>query len=416
MIDYNNENVLQSNPEITPYLIFNKKMKSRFDDEKLQEHTGFRSDIGYDWDYNDNDGVYIPTAEFNKIKDPFYVNEVGRDKVVKPTQKSGINYFEYVDIHTHYYYYNCFIRLKDLPFTDSLTLSRGSNIRILLTLNQFEMTLTKTIVVEDLAANPQVVAQNFISVNSTFNGSSCPVLLDRNIIGGLLTNGQHLTVKCKVAEINGHKHSLSQCRLYSPAYTLSLETKEKIDNSPQRHLVYNDVYVNHLRSVGKESFNFLLTNSITRLKRLIIVPYLKSTSNGTIGWSSVHSPFCEDGVSHPSPNFIQDFNVSISGVNVYSTSRKYLWEVYLDEINCSYGSEGGLEDGQSTGMFGLDSYENNNGYIVVDLSRKLPEDVNVPVSVQISGVNAGEKELEFLCYLEIEKDIKIDAITGMKLM
>ena len=79
MIDYNNENVLQSNPEITPYLIFNKKMKSRFDDEKLQEHTGFRSDIGYDWDYDDNDGVYIPTDEFNKIKDPFYVNDAARD-------------------------------------------------------------------------------------------------------------------------------------------------------------------------------------------------------------------------------------------------------------------------------------------------------------------------------------------------
>ena len=100
----------------------------------------------------------------------------------------------------------------------------------------------------------------------------------------------------------------------------------------------------------------------------------------------------------------------------FFTSRKFKWEQYLDEIHCSYGSEGGLEDGQTTGMFGLDSYENNNGYIVVDLSRKLPEDVNVPVSVEISGVNAGEKEMEFLCYLEIEKDIKIDATTGMKLM
>ena len=81
-----------------------------------------------------------------------------------------------------------------------------------------------------------------------------------------------------------------------------------------------------------------------------------------------------------------------------------------------YGAEGGLEDGQSTGMFGLDSFESNNGYLVVDLSRKVPEDEKVPVSVEISGVNVGEKELEFLCYLEIEKDIKIDATTGMKLM
>lgn len=417
MIDYNNENVSQSTPEIAPYLIFNKKMSSRFDDEKLQDHTGFRSDVDYDWDYDDDDGVYIPTDEFKKIKDPFYYNDTGQHKVIAPTEKSGINYVKKVSNNRFYYYYNCFIRLKDLPFADSLTLSRGSNVRILLTLNQFEMILSRTKIDANPASNPATLAQDFISSISTFNGSSCPVLLDRTVVNTILdAHNNYLSVKCKVAEINGHKHSLNQCRLYSPAYTLSTEVKQRIESSPQRHLVYNDVYVNHLRNVGLGNFNFLLTNSITRLKRLIIVPYLKSTQNGRIGWSSVHSPFTEDGLSHPAPNFIQDFNVSISGVNVYSTSRKFKWEQYLDELHCSYGAEGGLEDGQSTGMFGLDSFESNNGYLVVDLSRKVPEDEKVPVSVEISGVNVGEKELEFLCYLEIEKDIKIDATTGMKLM
>lgn len=416
MIDYNNENVLQSNPEISPYLIFNKKMTSRFDDETLQSHTGFRSDVDYDWNYDDNDGVYLPTTEFDKIKSPFYVADAEKNKVVSPTQVSGANYKQVVDANTHYYYYNCFIRLKDLKFTDSLTLSRGSNVRLLLTLNQMEMTITKEIINANANANPPVVGVNRLNLTTnTLQGSSCPFLLDRTVINGF-ADTDYLTVKCKVAEINGYKHSLSQCRLYAPAYTLSTEVKKRIESSPQRHLIYNDVYVNHLRDVKLGSFNFLLTNSITRLKRLIIVPYLKSTQNGAIGWNSVQSPFTEDGVSHPAPNFIQDFNVSISGVNVYSTSRKFKWEQYLDELHCSYGAEGGLEDGQSTGMFGMDGYESNNGYLVVDLSRKVPEDEKVPVSVEISGVNAGAKELEFLCYLEIEKDIKIDATTGMKLM
>lgn len=403
MCDYNNENVVQANPEIAPYLQFLKNTTSSFDDTKLMAHTGLRDTTQYKWDYSSGNGVYFSDTEFNKIPSPFYKRDGQKELLLgNVDEKSGINYVNNTTTpKEHFYYYNCFIRLKDLPFMDSMVMSRGSNIRMLFTLNQLQM------VIENDGAG---VTQ---SVNK--KGSSTPFLLKLDDVMGIIPNtGDTLTISCNVAKTTNSKtHAFSQARLYAPAYTLSPEVKKSLEVSPQRHLVYNDIHMNHIRKVPSGSFNYLVSNAISRLKRLIIVPYL--TVNGSIGWDSVSSPFTEDGLCHPAPCTIQDFNVSVSGVNVYSTTRKFKFEQYLDELDCAYGVEGGTQDGVRTGLFGLQDYESNQGYIVVDLSRKSEPDETVPVSIEISGVNKGTQDLEFLCYMEIEKDIKIDVITGMKL-
>lgn len=402
MCDYNNENVVQANPEISPYLQFVKNTTSSFDDTKLMAHTGLRDTTQYKWEYSDGNGVYMESDEFDKIPSPFYVENSQKELLLGTiTEKSGINYAKKTDTYIHYYYYNCFIRLKDLPFMDKMVMSRGSNIRMLFTLNQLELTISN---------DSGTVKQ---SINK--KGSSCPFLLKLDDVMGLVgTDGDHLTVKCNVAKTTtSQTHALGQARLYAPAYTLSPEVKKSFEVSPQRHLVYNDIHMNHIRKVPPGSFNYLVTNAISRLKRLIIVPY--HTENGTLGWDSLSSPFTEDGLCHPAPCTIQDFNVSVSGVNIYSTSRKFKFEQYLDELDCSFGSEGGLIDGQTTGLFGLQDYESNQGYIVVDMSRKSEPDETVPVSIEISGSLGGSKHMDFLCYLELEKDITIDCITGMKL-
>jgi len=403
MCDYNNENVVQANPEISPYLQFLKNTSSSVDDTKLMAHTGLRDTTKYDWDYDDVLGSYLKTVEFDKIPNPFYKENTQKELLLGTVdEKTGINYVNKDAAREHFYYYNCFIRLKDLPFMDSMVLSRGSNLRMLFTLNQLYMK----------------IENNAGSITQTMNkkGSSCPFLLSTvDIMTKLIINsGDNVEITCAVAKTDNSKtHALGQSRLYAPAYTLSPEVKKSFEVSPQRHLVYNDVHMNHIRKVSKGSFNYLVTNAITRLKRLIIVPYL--SENGSIGWESSSSPFTEDGSSHPAPCSIQDFNVSVSGVNVYSSSRKFKFEQYLDELDGSYGAEGGLIDGQRTGLFGLQDYESNQGYIVVDLSRKNEPDETVPVSIEISGVNSGTKDLELLCYMEIEKDVKMDCVTGMKL-
>ena len=406
MCDYNNENVVQANPEIAPYLQFLKNTTSSFDDTKLMAHTGLRDTTQYDWVYDDEYGVIINSTE---IKSPFFLNDTKNVHNPKKelllgtvSAKTGINYVDKTNPKEHFYYYNCFIRLKDLPFMDSMVMSRGSNIRMLFTLNQLEM------IIEN---DGGTVVQNLNK-----KGTSTPFLLNVDDMDTIVASvSDKVTITCNVAKTtNSSTHALTQARLYAPAYTLSPEVKKSLETSPQRHLVYNDVHMNHIRKVpAGQSLNYLVTNAITRLKRLIIVPYL--SENGSIGWDSVSSPFTEDGLCHPAPCTIQDFNVSVSGVNMYSNNKKFKFEQYLDELDCSAGIEAGLQDGIRTGLFGLQDYESNKGYIVVDLSRKNESDESVPVSIEISGTNMGTKNLEFLCYLEIEKDIKIDVVTGMKL-
>lgn len=411
MFEYNNDTVVQGSPEVTPYLQFLSSSTGDVNDESLLDYTGVRNTHLKDWEYDPHYGVSITDLSFYTIKTPFYTG----DKDAVYGQQKGINKVIKVssdpnDInspqHKHFYYYNCYIRLKDFPFFDSMPMTRGANVKMIFTLNQLEMTFTR--------GSGATFSQSTIK-----KGSSCPFLLNKNQILDLLAaQDDYLKVTCSVAKPpsgDAYKHDLTRCRLYAPAYTLSPMQKTKLTDNPVRHLVFNDVSFNHIRDVpASNDFNFLINNTITRVKRLIIVPFLKN--NGAMGWNSLMSPFTEDGLSHPCPINITNFNVSISGLNVYSTQKQYKFEQWLDEGSHQYGVEAGLENGQVSGLNGgLFDYENNQGYLVVDLSRKSPDDETEPVSIEITGTNNSPLALEFLCYMEIEKDFKINVLTSERI-
>jgi hypothetical protein len=404
-IDYNNSSVVQGNPEISPYLDFLKKTSCSFGDIQLFSHTGFRANDP-NWEFDPHYGIC--SQSLDQLPSYFYSNNDYKKELYGDTYgaASGINFVDKTDPKNHYYYYNCYIRLKDFPFMNSMSLTRGAKLKILFTLNQMKM--------------------SFINNSGTINqqtnkkGSYCPFLLDKDVLDNLLTaDTDYLNVNCSVAMIDdNHRHAIHQPRLYSPAYTLTPTVKKSLELNPQRKLVFTDVYINHIRRIPtKNTFNYLVNNSITRVKRLIIFPVISSNTsddngNGKMVMSSLDSPFCE---ATPAPCNIENFNVSISGMNVYSTTKKFKFENYLDELDCSYGVEGGLENGVSTGVFGLHEYENNHNYFVVDLSRKLPFDEKEAVSVEISGDNKGKRHLDLICYLEYEKDITLDIFSGLKL-
>lgn len=404
-VDYNNSPLVQANVEISPYLDFLKKTTCSYDEESLLRHTGFRRNEE-DWDFDPHYGVYNKHLEFLGVDD-FYSNSDTK-QVLYGSDYDKLKCINYVEKTTndHYYYYNCFIRMKDLPFMNSMTLTRGATLKLTLTLNQLDMVFKN---------EAGTITQNTIK-----KGHGTPFLIDNTKLETLLSDpNDNLTIKCGVAQIGDHKHALSHVRLYSPAYTLTPLIKSQIQSSPQRKLVFNDVYINHIRRIPKGNFNYSVNNNITRVKRLIIFPLISSNTsettpngNGLMGFDSLSSPFYD---SAPAPVNIENFNVSVSGLNVYTTNKKFKFENYLDELDCKFGVEAGLENGMTSGVFGLKEYQNNHNYIVVDLSRKLPFDENINVSIDISGENKGTRDLDFICYLEIEKDITLDVFTGQHL-
>jgi hypothetical protein len=77
------------------------------------------------------------------------------------------------------------------------------------------------------------------------------------------------------------------------------------------------------------------------------------------------------------------------------------FEQFLEETRPSNNINGGLYDGLSCGLIGLLEWSNNYRYYVVDLSRRLPEQSGVPLSLQLMcqvNVPAG-KYVDLFCYI-----------------
>jgi hypothetical protein len=221
--------------------------------------------------------------------------------------------------------------------------------------------------------------------------------------------------------------------------------EKRLLSQGQKTFIYSDLYV---KMVKNQSGNFqeLLTNGLSRMKRLVIVPMLsKELKKDTIivpgALASAEVPASVGNVGSPavpevievkgdvlvpnpqesifasepatcSPFFIRDFNVQVSGSNIYDQNVQYKYEHFLNEMNGVFGLNANMETGSCSSLINMTSYNNNCGYLVVDLSRRFSYDNNTPLSIQIQGLIESSKELDLLCFIEYEKSMTIDMATG----
>ena len=141
---------------------------------------------------------------------------------------------------------------------------------------------------------------------------------------------------------------------------------------------------------------------------------LNKSANGSVSLGSPQESAFATEPSTCSPCFIRDFNVQLSGSNVYQQSISYKYEHFMNELNGSQGVDANQETGTSSSLISLADYVSNYGYLVVDLSRRYDYDDNTPLSVQIQGVVASAKKLDLMCYITYTKSMTIDLQTGAK--
>ena len=145
------------------------------------------------------------------------------------------------------------------------------------------------------------------------------------------------------------------------------------------------------------------------------MPYVSQNShgseNGGATFSVLNSPFTGEPAC-VSPNIITNWNVQLGGINVYPNPVTFGYELYLNEMNGNYGVNSNKTMGLCSSRISQIEYNNIFGYIVCDLSRRLPEDETTSISLSISGTNSGAKPLDLFCYIEYEKTIQIDLTTG----
>lgn len=210
--------------------------------------------------------------------------------------------------------------------------------------------------------------------------------------------------------------------LYVPAYSFNPQFYDAYIQSSPKRVVYTDVYQYQVQSIGVgQSFNTLISNGIPNIKSVLVIPFLKNGLT-TIGvaeavtpqWQSPFDP-AGSGTTAPLVN-IKNFQVQISGQNMIYNNQQYTYEEFNNQLLGCNGVNGGLTDGLTSGLIDFQAFKNTNCYYYVNVERMLPSEKNVPKSVQISGLNQGLKELEFIVFIEYENSMSFDLQTGARIV
>lgn len=317
------------------------------------------------------------------------------------------------------------IRLKDLSdFFAQMPLTRNAYIKMYINLNQSLTTIRFAAPAGNVGA---------MSINSNdviiYGGQTNPLLASASLLNngfqpfGNLAGAKTVTVSvsvlnsldpnCPVAF--ARNPMLSACRLYCNLYTMNPMKEEEYLQQRTKTIRYKDIFQYQFLNVTG-AFNFLVSNGISRLQEIVCVPLISSTANGLAGqtFSPLRSPFSSEPATCSPLEWVNNFNIQISGSNIFQSNLQFGYEAFQNEVYGVGSVNGGLVDGVSSGLISQTAYYNNYGYLVANVARRLPED-NSAKSVQISGTCLSLLPVDLFVFCVFEKEIVIDTFSGKRL-
>ncbi len=446
-IDYGNTQMVQASDYINEYLIYKQHETMSEQDELLNGSTiGYAKDCSTSWYYSDesgignnhsdapteqsaqnvqiqNDGLFRRQQEFKSVS----AHSMQKDVVLgglTQLKEAGQCYIENFDTH-RVMHYNAIVRLKDLPVFQHCGLMKGANWRITMQLNTcifdvykndvgkmefapstFSGKQTNPVMVSQSKTQFKVTSGSGTTNRTAYSGAIC--LPDRSIT----------TVSCSVGSVLYSKHSglqgidahFKNVELHVPTYTLKPSVETALLGLGQKKVSFNEV-ISFVQRGKSGVFNELITNGLARMKRMIICPILASSGNGSQMVDPFTSPFSTEPATC-SPYIMDNFQVRVASSNLFHTPIQYSYESYLSEMSGKYGINSNMEAGLSSSRISFTDWQNNYGYIVVDLKRKNSSDDSVPLSLQISGKVVSPKPLDFYVFVEVERTMTYDVATG----
>lgn len=211
-------------------------------------------------------------------------------------------------------------------------------------------------------------------------------------------------------------YSNDSVRLYVPAYELSPQReKELLTRLPERDVYYNDIFLTEITSISAGStFNEIITNGQENLQYIVVVPVLNSVAGNaaTLLLDPLQSIFDScPGTTCPLAS-ITNFNVQVSGKNVFQENVDYDYSAFCDELQSINALNGGVTTGLTSGLISKYDFDNAYRYYVADLSRYSVEDEGIPKSVTVKGKNNTAKIMNYYCFLVHRKQITINMSNG----
>jgi hypothetical protein len=352
--------------------------------------------------------------------------------------------------------FDAVIRLKDIAdFYQKCPLLKGSTMRIYLNTNQVYFTigacagvvagtystggstlgqtntgciaLTSTpVILGGGGTNPVMVssmdlgqgAYNLVPVANTLPASPESVKIGLSIVRTQFLSGQFTSsVSAPVTSV----------RLYAPAYTMSPIAEQRyLSLTPTKKIVYNDLFQYSFTGVASgQTFSFLVTNGIPNIRGILVIPLLPKSSNGVASTyattsalagtttSSLLSPFATTGGT-PDPISLSNFQIQISGKNLFINNLQYDFETFYEQLVSSNQLNGSLTTSLSSGLIGFAEFESLYRYYYGNAGRSIPSEDGVAKAVQVSGINNSPQTIDFMVFIEFERQIVVDVRTGAR--
>jgi hypothetical protein len=311
------------------------------------------------------------------------------------------------------------LRLKDLSdFFLKCPLLKGSTIRFYINTNQTSISFTKTDGTISLAGVPANQALLVAPTVNVVGGLSNPLMIASAGYGQgsspLVAGNYTLSVNIFKSPSN-YQSSLTSCRLYAPVYKMNpLAEQRYLQLAPTKKVDYEDVFQYQFNNIGsQESFNILVSNGISDIQSVLVVPFLTPTANGTT-YNTILSPFSTSGPT-PDPIMLNNFNIIISGVNLFLNNQMYDFEQFNQELKSSNQLNGSLTTGLASGLISEDMFSRGYRYYYGNCARILPSEAGVSRSVQIQGLNTSSVACNLMVFVSFKRSLTIDISTGARI-
>lgn len=313
------------------------------------------------------------------------------------------------------------LRLKDLSdFFQKCPLLKGSTIRFYINTNQSSITFATTkgtIDANGLQATYPTISVSSVSV---LGGLTNPLMIaSADIQQGLAplpADTYTLNVNIYKTSDGLYQTGLQSCRLYAPVYKMNpLAEQRYLQLAPTKKVEYRDIFQYQFNDIAgnSTSFNILVSNGIANIQSVLVVPFLTAGANGTT-YNTLLSPTSTSGAT-PDPITLTNFNIQVSGVNLFLNNEYYDYEQFNEELKSSNQLNGSLTTGLASGLISEDMFSRGYRYYYGNCSRILPSEEGVSRSIQIMGQNASKLACNLMVFVEFKRSIVIDIATGARI-
>ena len=201
--------------------------------------------------------------------------------------------------------------------------------------------------------------------------------------------------------------------------------------TPTKRVLYNDIFQYSFANVPS-NFNLLVSNGLPNLRGCLVIPFVGEASNGVatnftpfnaqaaitpVITSTLLSPFASSGGT-PDPIQITNFNIQVSGKNLFLQQQQYNYENFQQQVVSSNQINGSLTTSLASGLIGFEDWQNLYRYYYGNVSRSLPSEDGVAKAIQILGTFAKPTvglTVNLMVFLEFEREITIDLRTGARI-